>query len=382
METEQKRVLAYLPHHVKSYGIGYAAHSIAMRMNSNSLVSELLSVKSDFAQLDRHVKESYPITWLYKLAVRFLDEQHLIKKSERILRKISDNYSVLHLWPGSSLETVKYIKNNGAKLIIENINCHHKSSISILNAEYKRIGLDDSYNIPESKLISENAILDHADFIFSPSPQVTKSLVEAGISLEKILSTSYGLDTDDLVSRVGIESKSHNEFTALFVGSVIPRKGVHLLLEYWQASKIKGKLKIIGKVDSVMKPILAKYETDPTIEFISFTNDLKSHYSTADVFLMPSLEEGSPLVTYLAIGAGVPCLVSPMAGEGIIRENIEGYIIEPHNKLGWIDKLQTIYEDRQLRVNLALSARQRAEEFLWTNVAAKRAQQILTKVIS
>ena len=71
-----------------------------------------------------------------------------------------------------------------------------------------------------------------------------------------------------------------------------------------------------------------------------------------------------------------------MAGDGIIRENIEGYIIEPHNKLGWIDKLQTIYEDRQLRMNFALASRQRAEEFLWNNVATKRAQQILTKVIS
>ena len=88
MKTEQKSVLAYLPHHVKSYGIGYAAHSIAMRMNSNSLVSDLLSVKSDFARLDRHVKEAYSINWLYKLAVRTRDEHHLIKKSEHKLRKI------------------------------------------------------------------------------------------------------------------------------------------------------------------------------------------------------------------------------------------------------------------------------------------------------
>ncbi|SFK20768.1 glycosyltransferase family 4 protein [Methylophaga sulfidovorans] len=378
----KKNVLAYLPHHIKPYGIGYAAHSLAMGMNNHLLVSELLSLKSDFAKGENHVKETYPTDWIYRVASRFKGEHHMIKKAEMKLRVISERYEVVHLWPGCSIDTVKYIKNTGAKIIIENINCHHKTSISILNEEYKRIGLDDSYNIPESKLIAENAILEYANFIFSPSPQVTNSLAGAGISHEKILNTSYGLDTDDLISTARIEGKSHNEFTALFVGSVIPRKGVHLLLEYWQASKIKGKLKIIGKVDSVMKAVLAKYEADPSIEFISFTNDLNSHYSTADVFLMPSLEEGSPLVTYLAIGAGLPCLVSPMAGDGIIRENIEGYIIEPHNKLGWIDKLQTIYENRQLRMALALASRQRAEEFLWNNVATKRAQQILTKVIS
>ena len=126
-----------------------------------------------------------------------------------------------------------------------------------------------------------------------------------------------------------------------------------------------------------MEEIIAQYENVASIEFIPYTSNLYEHYATADLFVMPSLEEGSPLVTYLAIGAGLPCLVSPMAGDGVIRNDKEGYIIEPHDRKAWIENLRRLFDDRVLRSRLAINSRERAEYFLWDNVASRRAKQIL-----
>jgi glycosyltransferase involved in cell wall biosynthesis len=197
----------------------------------------------------------------------------------------------------------------------------------------------------------------------------------------KIIETSYGLDKADLITVDAISfDREKISFTALFVGSVIPRKGIHLLLDYWKTAGVDGKLKVIGKIEPESESIVDAYRNDASIEFVSFTNDLASHYKNADVFIMPSLEEGSPLVTYLAIGAGLPCLVSPMAGDGVIRNNIDGYLFPAHDKNAWVAAIQKLAKDKSLRTQFALSSRERAENFLWPKVAQRRAAELLNKL--
>lgn len=362
--------------HIRNRGIGYAAHSIAVGLNNHGLDSDILSIRNDMVNETSHAYQGVPSELIYSLRNKFQEYSKIIDSTEKRFQKLAKEYEIIHLWPGSKLSIIEDLKEKNKTVIIENINCHQLISKRILDDESRRLGTQ-VYNFTDDDIAYETKVLNLADFVFSPSPQVTSSLIEAKVSKEKILESSYGLGGNALLPSEWIENKKSSQFTALFVGSVIARKGVHLLLDYWCSANINGKLKIIGKVAPHMEKIIAQYENVASIEFIPYTSNLYEHYETADVFVMPSLEEGSPLVTYLAIGAGLPCLVSPMAGDGVIRNDTEGFIIEPHDREAWIENLKRLFDDSVLRRRLAINSRARAEYFLWDNVASRRAKQIL-----
>ena len=48
--------------------------------------------------------------------------------------------------------------------------------------------------------------------------------------------------------------------------------------------------------------------------------------ASADVFVFPSLFEGSAVVTYEALAAGLPSVVTPSAGS-VVRDGVEGFIV-------------------------------------------------------
>lgn len=159
------------------------------------------------------------------------------------------------------------------------------------------------------------------------------------------------------------------------------RKGVHLLLDYWVKAKLNAKLQLVGKIEPAIESLVKTYIGQHNIEHIPYTNDLASIYKNADVFVLPSLEEGSPLVTYMAFGAGLPILVSPMGGGGVVTDGVEGIVIDPYDADVWIEQLQRLSKDAELRINLAKQSKLKAPEYLWDEVA-KRRLDLLTEAVN
>jgi len=376
---KKTKILSYRPSYIRKYGIGYAATALTLGMNSKTVSCDIFSIQSEYSKESPHIKEAFS-KGLYKFLAKICSSEILSKIADSIFLKRMQHYDVAYLWPGCSIDVYRRLKQKQKKIVIESVNCHQQVAKDILDKESILLGGLSTHNITDADIEEENAKLDMADFIFSPSPQVTASLTSMQVDKRKIIETSYGLDKTDLLAGKKYSNDGKLSFNALFVGSVIPRKGIHLLLDYWKAAGVDGKLKVIGKIETAVEEIVSAYQEDNSIEFVSFTNDLTTHYKNADVFIMPSLEEGSPLVTYLAIGAGLPCIVSPMAGDGVIRNNIEGCLIPPHDKDKWVATIQKLANDKVSQEKLADASRQRAEYFLWPEVAQRRAAKLLNKL--
>jgi glycosyltransferase involved in cell wall biosynthesis len=200
---------------------------------------------------------------------------------------------------------------------------------------------------------------------------------------EKIIKTSYGLDSIDILSPEDVNIRSRRkELTAIFVGRIGIRKGAHLLLEYWVKAGVKGKLKLVGDIEQNARHLIEPYLKRHDVEHIPYTRGLKSLYLNADVFLFPSLEEGSPLVTYLALGAGLPSIVSPMGSGGVIYDGCEGSVIDPHNADGWIDSIRKLFSDAEYRLRISRIALNKAGEYLWSNVGRRRREFLLASLDS
>ncbi len=379
MATQQHKLLAFSPLPILNSGIGHAAISIVESMNTDRLNARLISPSSTSTIHSHYQKNAMP-----SLVSRALYKFNL----PHILHTLSEAYfyhqlkpnDIAYLWPGTSLTLYRKIKAKGNIIISENINCHQKISKKILDTEEQRLGFTGTHMITKKSILNETEIHRLSDFIFSPSPLVTQSLIDTNIAQEKILQSSYGLHKYQQLDTSSEFKKSERPITAIFVGRVGMRKGIHLLLDYWKSANINGTLKIIGNIEDSVRSLIANYQNVSNIQFINFLPEIEKAYKSADIFILPSLEEGSPLVTYLALGAGLPCLVSPMAGAGVITDGQEGFIIEPHDKNGWVTALQKLFTSPSLREAQSKAARASSKTFLWENVGRQRSKLLLEKL--
>ena len=375
------RINAILPDYLSSFGgPSFVCNYLLEAMSAAGTDVSLYAISGDDSIYESYQRLSMP-RWAKPVGFKLINDETWIKYTEwRYLRSLR-NLDVAYLWTKTSIETYRAVKTKGHIILLENVNTHQATSKAILDTEYRRLGLEPSHGIDEKSIAKECAQLELADYVFSPSKEVTRSLMKADVPCEKIIQSSYGLRQADILLPQDIASREHRtELTAIFVGRIGIRKGAHLLLEYWVKAGIKGKLKLVGNIESSARHLIEPYLNRPDIEHVPFTNDLLSVYLNADVFLFPSLEEGSPLVTYLALGAGLPSIVSPMGGDGIINHEVEGLVVDAHNANAWIESIQKMFSDSEFRLKLSRNAYNRAEEFLWKNVGRRRVESLQTSL--
>jgi len=375
----KKRLITYFPNHLKTHGIGYAAFSIVKAMDASELECLLYLPSAHKAAKSKVLKTTIPpliVKVLYKFGVS--NVIHNISEWLFFLKIKKDD--VVYLWPGFSIGLLRKIKKQGNVVVIENINCHQETSRQILDREAQRLKVKNAHIIDQLKVDNETESLKLCDYVFSPSPSVTQSLLDAAVTAEKILESSYGLTEEQYVNLAKKGEQGEQGLEFVFIGSAGIRKGVHLLLEYWCAANINGTLKIIGNIDDSIKALIDPYRKVKNIQLIGFVNDIEEVYKAADIFVLPSLEEGSPLVTYLALGAGLPCVVSPMGGVGVVTHEKDGFIIDAHDKAAWINALQALANSEELRMSQSIAAREASHKFLWANVGKQRVELLMRKL--
>jgi glycosyltransferase involved in cell wall biosynthesis len=288
---------------------------------------------------------------------------------------------IVYLWPEPSLGLYREAKARGCVVVSERINTLVGNSARILDAEFKALGIPATHGLTEEMAEEEVECLGFADFIFSPSPAVTESIIAAGISESKILRTSYGLDSSEVLD-IPERASAGKIITALFAGSICMRKGVHLLLSAWEKADVDARLVLVGRVSPEMEAALSSAcRANPNIEYREHTEGLGDFYRNADFFILPSLEEGSPLVSYEALGASLPLVASPMGAGEIVEDRKEGLVIDPHDQEAFAAAIRSMVEDGESRARMAAAAKAKASRYTW-NLVASRRREILLRAIA
>lgn len=356
------------------------ALSIIEAMQSKDTEVSIMGIASGADLNKSFYRNAFP-SWAKSIAYRLLTEEQIKKFAEFRFSNSLKESDIVYLWPATSLALYEKLHARGHKLVYESVNTHWETSKPILDAEYARLGLRASHGITLENIAEEYARFELVSYIFSCSPIVTASLIAANVPSSKILETTYGLRESDILASDELAGRSQSaEITAIFVGTIGVRKCPHLILDYWCRSNIKGKLRLVGDIQPDVRHIIEPYLKRPDIEHVPYVKDLRSIYKEADVFVLPSIEEGSPLVTYLALGAGLPCIVSPMGGGGIIEHGKEGFVIDSFDAQAWIESIKEIAENIDLRKRFSKNAYMKAKDYVWSNVGRKRIQLLLSRL--
>ncbi len=201
-----------------------------------------------------------------------------------------------------------------------------------------------------------------ADLILVPSEHIAQLLETYGTPRSKIRVLPYAADCRRFRPQ---EGKQHGPgCTFLFAGGITQRKGIKYLLEAWSRIRRPGwKLQLLGAMPKDFQPLRPWLDQVEILGRVAHA-DVPAVMTSADVFVFPSLFEGSAVVTYEALACGLPSVVTPSAGS-VVRDGIEGFQVPPRDVDGLAERMERLGNSPELRARMARAARQRACEFHW-----------------
>ena len=260
---------------------------------------------------------------------------------------------------GSGFWSLDKFRKMGKLFICERSSSHIVYQKSILEDEYAKYKLKNNLDYELSNWRIENEIYEYenADFILTPSKFVTDSFKNKGH--KNIIEIRFGVNTDDF--KVFEKKKQKDTFDILFVGQFILRKGLHYLLDAFEKFKHpKKRLHIAGSTKvSDSKFYLDKIKGNDKIIMHGKTNkqDLIKLYNYADVFVLPTLEEGYSIVINEALACGCPVIVTTNSGaEEYVNENRCGMVIPICNSDKILENLEILASDKNLRDEFSFNA--------------------------
>ena len=115
-------------------------------------------------------------------------------------------------------------------------------------------------------------------------------------------------------------------------------KGLHFLID---AAEIMSKVRslnfvVIGdgpEYDNYVRDVKAR-GLDSCIRFVGWLGDeeLLLFYQTADIYCLPSMQEGLPQSLLESMCVGIPSIASSVGGiPDLIKDGVNGFLIEPGN---------------------------------------------------
>jgi glycosyltransferase involved in cell wall biosynthesis len=205
--------------------------------------------------------------------------------------------------------------------------------------------------------------LERADRVVVPSDHLAETLASHGTPRERIAVIPYAADTNRFRPDPA-KRPDPRRCTFLFAGGITQRKGIKYLLEAWRLVRRPGwALRLLGPIPREPGPLATALDEVEWLGRVGHA-DVPARMASSDVFVFPSLFEGSAVVTYEALASGLPCVVTPEAGS-VVRDEEEGYLVPPADPEALAERMERLGRDAALRAEMSARARARAEAFDW-----------------
>jgi glycosyltransferase involved in cell wall biosynthesis len=162
---------------------------------------------------------------------------------------------------------------------------------------------------------------------------------------------------------------------ALYVGRLVPAKGVHVLGAAWLRQRSDATLVVVG--EGPLGPELAAL---PRTRFLGALPraDLASAYAAAELALVPSVPtprflEPWGLVCNEAMYQGRPVIASASVGAvagGLVRDGENGLVVAPNDERELASAIERLLADPALRSRLGATARRDIAPYTYDAMAA------------
>jgi len=205
--------------------------------------------------------------------------------------------------------------------------------------------------------------------IITVSHEIQNELVKSGIAESKIIviQNAVKIAYNEGTSTALRDNKRRllsikDEFVMGYVGRLSEEKGVQFLIEAGSVLKerIKSfKIMIIG--DGPRKKYLENMVREKGLEqeiiFTGFQANIEDYLPALDVFVLPSLTEGTPMALLEAMSMKIPIVATAVGGvPKVIKHGINGLLVTPCDYKEISEAILLIKNDPSLKDRLIIEA--------------------------
>ena len=166
--------------------------------------------------------------------------------------------------------------------------------------------------------------------------------------------------------------KSDNAIT---ISRLAPlKRNDEIIKIFSQVQNKKSKLFIIGDGEEYqnLEKLIKELKLEDKVYLVGYKTheEIQDYLLDSSVFLMASETEGLPMVLLEAMSYGVPCLAYdiPSGVNDIIEDSVNGYIIKNRDKKLYLEKLDKLLDDDNLRKKMGKKALEKSLEFSNSNI--------------
>jgi len=262
----------------------------------------------------------------------------------------------------ASLELFEAIRTQGIVKVLEQTIAPYEIEREILTGEratHADLARPDSDDALAAEFSArERREWELADVIVCGSEFVREGIGRAAGPRERCVVIPYGVALEDRAPR---QTRVRGPLRVLTVGAVGLRKGSHYVFEAARQLSNVAQFRMVGSV-GIAPEKLAAMRGEVEVAGPVPRSEIRNEFAWADVFLLPSLCEGSATVTYEALAAGLPVICTPNTGS-VVRDGMDGFIVPVGDVEAIVRGVRALAGDRALLARMSASATQRASDF-------------------
>jgi len=248
-------------------------------------------------------------------------------------------------------------------------------SKKLLKIPYAVWGQGSDVYLPDGFIkLTSKMVIKNADSAIALTDDMKKVMQK--IYHRDIVVVPNGINIADQLDKPDMKDEAAHGKSILYVGRLESVKGVQYLIRAMKRVHDKipdARLIIIG--DGKERDMLEALSIQLGIQkYVQIGGEVPhekvlSFMQQADVFVLPSLSEGFPMVIIEALACGLPIVASRVGGvPEIITNDTNGYLVEAKDAETIANKIILLLQDEKLRKKISDNNKQLVKKYTWENV--------------
>jgi glycosyltransferase involved in cell wall biosynthesis len=251
-------------------------------------------------------------------------------RAARTVRR-ARHLAAYHYRSGFGLESVDAARRRGIPAICDH-SIVHPATLEPLMQNGGRLPAKWSPTEPRGIWHLVLRDIENADWIIVNSDFVRETFQWVGLDTTRVKVIYAGVEAEfmDSIPRRD-ENSTGGPLHLLFAGEIGQRKGANVLFRALSTlESVDWRLDLIGAIAPAIATDWSKFLNDPRVTWHGTVRirQLAPLMSQAEVFVFPSLAEGSARVVAMAMAAGCYVVTTPNSGS-IVRDGVHGRLVPP-----------------------------------------------------
>ena len=306
----------FLQQHFKEYEL----HVLYASRNEDNRSWEI----EDNKMKNSHFLESYTIKIPRRYDTKYI---HISKGVKSVLEKLKPDAVIGSEYNPTVLQALQYCR------------CKKIPYISWTDGT-----LHSERNINSIQRMLRKYVIRHASSFLASSTKSREAQIAYGAKPEDCFVSLLTVDIEKYL----IQPEERTDNRILYVGSLIERKGVDLLLKALQ--QVEGEFTLAlagtGAEQERLQQLAKELKIEENVEFLGYLSQdkLKKEYARSSIFVLPTREDCFALVILEAMCAGLPVICSQYADGAydLIKEGKNGFIADPYDTKKFAARIQEL----------------------------------------